>query len=136
MGRPPLQRWREDDPLVGHLGDSHHEAFCKDLDLVQCIRQTHFRTHLPTFYKEVTYELINVFREMAGLLGMDVHLVQDQWRGRKELHAANITVRGSTKDLHYFRVVSPLKSPRIMSHWGIHSPKAVKHQASLLKAPL
>ena len=26
------QRWREEDPLAGHLGDSHHEAFCKDLE--------------------------------------------------------------------------------------------------------
>ena len=107
----------EEDPLAGHFGDSHHEAFCKDLDLVQCTRQTYFRTHLLTFHKEVTCELTDIFREMAemvGLLGSEVHLVQDQWKGRKELCSANCTVRGSAKDLHYFRVVSPLESPKIM----------------------
>ena len=75
-GDPLLQRWREEDPLVGHLGDSHLEVFHKDLDLVQCIRQTYFRTHLSTFYKEVTNELTDVFREMveiAGLLGMEIY---------------------------------------------------------------
>ena len=79
------------------FGDSPCEAFHKDSDLVQCIRQTHFRAHPPTFYKEVIYELINVFREMAemaGLLGTKVHPVQDQWRGRKELCSANYVVRG------------------------------------------
>ena len=133
-GEPPLQWWREEDPLVGHLGDSHHEAFCKDVDLVQHIRQTYFRTHLPSFYKEATYKLTNIFREMAemaDLLGSKVHLVQDKWKGRKELHSANYEVRGSAKDLHYFRIVSPLNSPKIMGLWGIHSPEALKHQAGL-----
>ena len=137
-GEPPLQRWREEDPLVRNLGDSHHEAFHKDLDLVQCIRWTYFGTHPLTFYKEVTYKLTNIFREMAeiaGLLGTVVHLVQDQWKGRKELHSANYTVRGSAKDLHYFRVVLPLKFPKIMGLWGIHSPKALKHQAGLSFCP-
>ena len=120
---------------MGHLGDSCHEAFCKDSDLVQCIRWTYFRTHLLTFYKKVTYELTNIFREMAGLLGTEVHLVQDQWKGRKELCFVNYMVRGSAKDLHYFRVVSPLKSPKIMGLWGIHSPKALKCQAGLSFCP-
>ena len=43
--------------------------------------------------------------------------------------------RGSAKDLHYFWVVSPLESPKIMGLKGIHSPEALKHQASLLFCP-
>ena len=115
LGELPQWRQREEDPSVEHLGDSSHEAFCKDLDLVQCTRQTYIRTRLPTFHKEVTYELTNIFRqmvEMAGLMNTKIHLVQNQWRGIKELHSANYVVRGSAKDLHYFRVVLPLKSPK------------------------
>ena len=55
--------------------------------------------------------------------------------GRKELCTANYTARGSTKDLHYFWVVSPLESPRIMELKRIHSPEAPKHQASLSLCP-
>ena len=44
-------------------------------------------------------------------------------------------VRGSAKDLHYFWVVSPLESPKIMGLKVIHSPEALKHQASLLFCP-
>ena len=132
-GDPPPQRQREEDPLAGHLGDSHCEAFCKDWDLVQCLRWTYFRTHPLTFYKKVIYKLTNVFREMAdtaGLLGTKVHPVQDQWKGREELCSANYVVRGSANDLHYFRVVSPL-TPQNNGSPGHTLPKALKHQACL-----
>ena len=84
--QPTPQRQREEDPLVGHLGDSCCEAFCKDLELVQQIRQTYFRTHALTFHKEDTYKLMEVFKElveMAGLLGTEVYPVHDQWVGMK-----------------------------------------------------
>ena len=64
-GEPPQQRQREEDPLSEHLRGTCREAFHKDVDLVQHIRQTYFRAHLPVFYKEVTHGLANVFREMA-----------------------------------------------------------------------
>ena len=118
----------------GVFGGSHHKAFSNDSDLVQHIRQTYFIAYPPTFYKEVIYELANVFREMAemaSLLGTKVHPVQDQWRGRKELCCANYVVRWSTRDLQYFRVVAPIESPKIMGLWGIHSPKVLKHLAGL-----
>ena len=51
---------------------------------------------------------------MAGLMNTEIHLVQDQWQGKKELCATNNVARGSAKDLHYFLVVSPLESPMIM----------------------
>ena len=128
-GEPAPQRWREEDPLLGHLMDSHHEVFHKDLELVQCIRQTYFRTHALTFHKEDTNELADVFKElaeMAGLLGTEVYLVHDQWAGKKELHSTYHGVRGSARDLHFFRTVSPLESPKIMGLQGIHSPEALK----------
>ena len=63
---------------------------------------------------------------MAGLLGTEVYPVHDQWVGRKELCSAYHTVRGSAKDLHFFRTVALLKSPKIMGFQGIHTPEASK----------
>ena len=72
---------------------------------------------------------------MAGLLGTDVYPVHDQWVGRKELHSIYHVIRGSAKDLHFFRMVVPLKSLKIMGLWGIHSPEALKQQAGLSFCP-
>ena len=135
---PTPQRWREDNPLVGHLGDSCCEAFYKDSELVQCIRWTYFRTHALTFHKEDTYKLMEVFKElaeMAGLLGTEVYPVHDQWVGRKELCSAYHAVRGSAKDLHFFRTVASLESPKVIGLQGIHSPEALKQQAGLSFCP-
>ena len=132
--KPTPQRQREEDHLVGHLGDSHHEAFCKASELVQQIRQTYFFTHALTFHKEDTYELTEVFKkvaEMAGLLGTEVYPVHDQWVGRKELCSAYHVVRGSIKDLHFFSTGVPLESPKIMGLWGIQCLEALKQQEGL-----
>ena len=61
------------------------EAFHKDSDLFQHIRQTYFRTHSLAFHKEVTHDLANIFGEMAkmvGLMGAEIHPIQDQWQGK------------------------------------------------------
>ena len=110
------------------------EAFCKDLDLVKHIRQTYFRAHAPVFHKEVTYNLADFFGEMAkmaGLMGPEIHPVKDQWQRKNELQMA----KGSTKNLYYFWVVSPIKSPKIMGLKWIHSPEAPKHQVGLSLCP-
>ena len=128
-GEPTPQRQREEDPLAGHLGYSNCEAFHKDLELVQCIRQTYFRTHALTFHKEDTYKLTEVFNELAemtGLLGTEVQPVHDQWVGRKELCSTDHVVSGSAKALQFFRTVAPFKSPKIMGLWDIYSPEALK----------
>ena len=80
------------------------------------------------------YELTGISREMAemtGLMDTEIHLVQDQWWGRKELCAANYIFRGSAKDLHYSWVESLVESPKIMGLKGIHSSEALKHQVWL-----
>ena len=64
-----------------HLRGTHWEAFHKDSDLVQHIRQTYFRAHSLVFHKEVTNDLANVFREIAkmvGLMGTKIHPVKDE----------------------------------------------------------
>ena len=101
----------------GTLGGSHHEAFHKDSELVQCIRQTYFKTHAKTFHKEDTNKLMEVFKELAemeGLLGTEVYPIHDQWVGKKELCSVYHAVRVSAKDLHFFRTVAPLESSKIM----------------------
>ena len=72
---------------------------------------------------------------MAGLLDTEIHWVQDQWQGKKEICAPNPVARGSAKDLHYFLVVSPTESPKIMGLKGIHSPEALKYQTGLSFCP-
>ena len=118
---PPQQRWREEDPLSEHLRGANWEAFHKDLGLVQHIRQTYFRAHLPVFHKEDTHDLADVFGEMAkmmGLMGTEIHPIQDQWQGKKELLMANHMAKGPTKNLCYFCVVSPIESPKILGLKG------------------
>ena len=93
----PQQRWREEDPLAEHLWGTHREAFHKDSDLVQHIRQTIFRAHSPVFHEEVAHDLADIYREMAkiaGLMGTEIHPIQDQWQGKKELHTTNHVAKG------------------------------------------
>ena len=80
QGAAPMKM--EEDPLAEHLMGTHREAFCKDSDLVEHIRQTYFRAHLVVFHKEVTHDLVDVFGEMAkiaGLMGTKIYPIQDQW---------------------------------------------------------
>ena len=137
-GEPPQQRWREEDPLAEHLRSAHRKAFYKDSDLVQHIRQTYFRAHSLVFHKEVTHDLADVFGEMAkiaGLMDTKIYQIQDQWWRKKELYLVNHVAKGSTKNLCYFQVVSPIKSPKIMGLKGIHFPEALKCQAGLSCCP-
>ena len=70
-----------------------------------------------TFYKEDTYVPMDVFKEladMAGLLGTKVCSIHGQWVGKKLLHSAYHAVKGSAKDLHFWRTVTSLESPKIM----------------------
>ena len=59
-------------------------------------------------------EVFKELAEMAGLLGTKFYPFHDQCVGKKELHSAYHAVRGSVKDLHFFRIVAPLESPKIM----------------------
>ena len=137
-GDLPQQRWREKDPLAEHLRGTHQEAFCKDSDLVRHKRQTYFRACMLVFHKEVIHNLADIFgemAEMAGLIGTEIHPVQDQWQGKKELCMTNYAAKGFTKNLCYFWVVSTIESPKIMGLKGKHSTEALKHQVGLLFCP-
>ena len=135
---PATQRQREENPLLEKLAKFWLEAFCKVSELIQHMRQTYFQSHPLSFHKEDAFDLTEVFRELAEkarLLGTEIHLVQDLWEGKNELHSVYYMVRGSAKDLHFFRVVTPLESPKIMGLRGIHSPEVLKRQVGLCFCP-
>ena len=73
--------------------------------------------------------------DAVSLLSTEIHQFQDLWPGKKELCAANHAAVSSGKDIHYFWVVSPTKSPKIMGLKGIHLPEALKGQGGLSCCP-
>ena len=90
------------------------------------------------FTQEGSYNLTLVFQEMAtstSLLDFDVHEVQDEWTGQRELQAAHQAAKSSPKDIHFFWLVPLTKSPKIMGLKGIHSPMALKWQTGLSFCP-
>ena len=85
-----------------------------------------------------SYDLMLVFWEMAastGLLDSDVHKVQEEWSGQKDLWATHQAVKSSLKGIHFFQLVPQTKLPKIMGLKGIHSPEALKQWAGLSFCP-
>ena len=60
-----------------------------------------------------------------NLLGNEIHEVEEDWGSRRDLYAANWFAKSSSKDIHFFRIVAPNESPKIMGLEGIHLPKAL-----------
>ena len=90
------------------------------------------------FTQKGSYHLMSVFWEMAtstGLLDSDVHKVQDEWTGQKDLQVTCQVAKSSLKGIHFFWVVPPTESPKSMGLKGIHSPKALKQWAGLSFCP-
>ena len=106
--------WRQKDgrPLAKLLKESHWEAFSKDSEIVNAARWAYHLLHKWMFAKEGSYNLTSVFCKMAtsaSHLDSDVHEVQDEWTGQKDLWATHQAVKSSPKDIYFFWLV-PLKS--------------------------
>ena len=130
---------RDGRPLAKLLKEICHEAFEKDSDLLWMTRQSYFKMHCPDFNHEGSHVLSHMFWEMAtsaGFLDSDVHKVQDVWTGQRDLWATHWVAKSSPKGIHFFWVVPPTESPKIMGLKGIHSPEALKWWAGLLVLPL
>ena len=54
----------------------------------------------------------------TNLLGTEVQEALARW---KDLRAANQVAKASSRDIHFFRVVTPTESPKVMGVKGIHS---------------
>ena len=134
----PYWRWKDERFLAKLLKDSHHETFDKDLDLVQVTRWAYFKAHCPEFDHENPHDLSHTFQEMANstiLLDPNVYEVWDVLTVQKHLHVAHCVARSCLRDIHFFWVVPPTESPKIIGLKGTHSPKVLKQQAGLSFCP-
>ena len=60
----------------------------------------------------------------TNLLGTYIHEVLETWGSQKDFWAANPMARASPKDIHFFQIILPTESPKIMGLKGIHSSEA------------
>ena len=123
----PHQKWKEGRPLVRPLKESCQEAFGTDSKLIQSNRQAYFKMHHPNYDHEGSTNFSHTFKEMATsayLMDSYIHEVQEVWSGWKDLWVTCCMVKSSPKDIHFFWVMPPTESPKIMGLRGIHSPEA------------
>ena len=71
----------------------------------------------------------------TNLLGMEIHEVQENWSGHKDLWATNCVAKTSPKDIYFFMVVTLTESLKIMDLKGIHSPEALWWWGGLIFCP-
>ena len=134
----PHQRWKEGRPQERLLKESLQEALGKDSKLVQLTGQAYFKMHCSYYDHKGSLDISHTFKEMvtsAGLLGYDVHEVQQVWTGQKDLQVTHCVAESSPKGICFFWVVPSTESPKIMGLKGIHSPKALRWQSGLSFCP-
>ena len=92
-------------------------------------RWAYYNTCHSNFKQEGLHDLSSTFQEMASstnLLGTEIHEVQESWGSQNDLQTTYQAAKSSPRDIHFFIVVSPTESPKIMGLMGIHSPKALR----------
>ena len=90
--------------------------------------------HYPDSDHEGSHDLSHTFKEMAtspGFLGSDVHEGQHIRTGQKDLWVTHHAAKSSPKSIHFFWVVPPSESPKIMGLKEIHSSKALRWWSGL-----
>ena len=111
------------------LNEPHQEAFSKELEVMKVARQAYYKAHQPNFKPEGSHDLSLTFQQMAtstNLLGTKIHEMQENLGGRKDLQPTNPAAKSSSKDIHFYRVVVPTKSLKIMGLKGINSPETLQ----------
>ena len=94
--------------------------------------------HHPDYDHKGSLDFSYTFKEMAistGLMGSDVHEVQEAWTGQKDLWVTHYLAKSSPKDIHFFWVVPPYELLKIMGLRGIHSPEALRCWGGLAFCP-
>ena len=120
------------------LKENCWKAFSKESELIRVARQAYYKTHQPNYEQEGWYDLSSTFWEMAAsanLMGTEVCKVQEAWTSLKDLRVVHHVAKTSPKDICFFRIVLPTKSPKIMCLRGIHSPKVLQWQGGLSFCP-
>ena len=135
---PSSSKRRETPDWVASLKPAQADAFSHDSDSVKEARSHYFATHPYDWVHGNTYDLSNIFRELAkgaGLLGKSIHEIQLLWDGPEELRYANYTLQSLPKDLRFLRVVPTMESPKVMGLKGIHDLEALQQFAGYTYCP-
>ena len=133
---PPHQKQKDRMSLKKLLKGVHQEAFAKDSNLVQQVREAYFRMNHPDL--EVLHDLSGLFQEMitsVDLLDSEIYQIQEVWTGWGDLQYANDALKLLPKGLQFFCQVSPSESPKVMDPRGVHHPAALHHFAGLTFCP-
>ena len=123
---PPHWKWKEERSVARSLKDNCWKAFSKESEHIRAARWDYYKIHHSNYEDKGSYELSSIFREMATsvyLMGSEVHEVQEVWTGQKDLRAIYWHDKNFPKNIHFFRVLPPTESPKIMGLRGVHSPK-------------
>ena len=141
-GSPWWHAWRaphnKQKLKVRAFKEACQEAFSKDSEVVRVAQQAYWKTHKVIFKQEESYDLTSVFLQMSwdmNLLNSKMHEVQEIWTSCRRLRAASHAMQTSPKDIQFFCMVSPKKSPNIMGLKGVHSPEALHWQGSYSFCP-
>ena len=106
--------------------------------MVQLACQNYCKAHKAIFEQEGSYDLTSVFQQMArdtNLLNTEIHEVQEVWTGQLGLKIAICAAKASQRDIQFFCMVMPNKSPNIMGLKGVHSPEALCQQGGCSFCP-
>ena len=122
----PHWKWKERRPLAKLFKESHWEAFSKDSKVIKVAQWAYHPSHRGMFLQEGSYCLTPIFQEMpqeTNFLNTQIYEVQEVWTSWQGLKAATHTAKASQRDIQFFCMVTPTKSPNIMGLKGIHSPQ-------------
>ena len=110
------------------LNEPRKGAISKESDIVKAARWVYQKVQWDNFEQQGSHLFhllpdghINQPLECWGL----GHDVQETSGSQKDLRTANWVSRASLKDLHFFQIVLPMESPKIMGLKGIHSIEAL-----------
>ena len=121
----PCQKWKGGRLAAKAPKEPQCEAFSKESGVVKVARQAYFKTHWANFKEEGSHDLSSTFWDMASSTNLLGNEVQEEWSSWQELRATNKTTKAFQRDIHFFRLVMPTESPKIMGLEGIHLPKGL-----------
>ena len=61
--------------------------------------------------------------------------MQETWGSQKDLKTTNWVAWASPEDIHFFQIILPMESPKIMDLKGIHSTEALQWWGGLTFCP-
>ena len=111
--------------MLKALKEPQREAFSKESDMVKVARWAYQKAHHANVEGGIVQSLCS-FHQMAtstNLPGTEVHEVQESCGDQKDLRAIKQAARAFPKDIHFFQIILPTESLKIM---GLHSSEALQ----------